>query len=165
MTDKLTAAVASGRFDLIVVNYANSDMVGHSGRLSAAIQAVEAVDLCLGRLSDAVTEAGGALIVTADHGNVEQMSDPETGQPHTAHTRNKVPVILVNAPVSVAALADGRLADIAPTVLELMGLEKPAEMTGRSLIRPAHGSARGPAVLDRATAAPSPARAGADERC
>ncbi len=157
LTEKLIAAVAGGRFDLVVVNYANADMVGHSGRLSAAIQAVEAVDHCLGRLSEAVIEAGGALIVTADHGNVEQMSDPETGQPHTAHTRNKVPVILVNPPESTETLADGRLADIAPTVLELMGLELPAEMTGGSLIRPI----RGLAVRNRAAAAPSPARAGA----
>jgi 2,3-bisphosphoglycerate-independent phosphoglycerate mutase len=134
VTGKLVAEIASGRFDLIVVNYANGDMVGHTGDLNAAIAAVEVVDTCLGRLSDAVTAAGGTLLITADHGNAEQMTDPETGQAHTAHTLNKVPAILVNAPSWAAALNDGRLADVAPSLLALMGLPKPAEMTGRSLI-------------------------------
>ena len=151
VTDELVAAIESGRFDLVVVNYANGDMVGHSGKLDAAIAAVEAVDTCLGRLSEAVTAAGGQLLITADHGNAEQMENPETGQAHTAHTMNKVPVILVNAPSGTGALADGRLADIAPTLLELMGLAKPAEMTGRSLIRPAAG-ARRPSPAERAAA-------------
>ena len=151
VTDRLVAAIESGRFDLVVVNYANGDMVGHTGKLDAAIAAVETVDTCLGRLSEAVTAAGGALLITADHGNAEQMENPETGQAHTAHTMNKVPVILVNAPSGTGALADGRLADIAPTLLELMGLAKPAEMTGRSLIRPA-AAARRPSPAERAAA-------------
>ncbi len=134
VTGKLVAEIENGRFDLIVVNYANGDMVGHTGDLNAAIAAVEAVDTCLGRLSDAVTAAGGALLITADHGNAEQMTDPETGQAHTAHTMNKVPAILANAPPWAAALGDGRLADVAPSLLALMDLPKPAEMTGRSLI-------------------------------
>ena len=151
VTDRLVAAIESGRFDLVVVNYANGDMVGHTGKLDAAITAVETVDTCLGRLSGAVTAAGGALLITADHGNAEQMENPETGQAHTAHTMNKVPVILVNAPSGTGALADGRLADIAPTLLELMGLAKPSEMTGRSLIRLA-AEARRPVPAARAAA-------------
>ncbi|HEY5598180.1 MAG TPA: 2,3-bisphosphoglycerate-independent phosphoglycerate mutase, partial [Kiloniellales bacterium] len=139
LTDALVAAIASGRFDLIVVNYANGDMVGHSGKLDAAIRAAEAVDRCLGRVCEAVRAAGGALFITADHGNAEQMRDPETGEPHTAHTMNKVPAILVNAPAGIAALTDGRLADVAPTLLELLALPKPAAMTGTSLFRPAQG--------------------------
>ncbi|MFQ6018324.1 MAG: alkaline phosphatase family protein, partial [Kiloniellaceae bacterium] len=139
VTDTLVEAIRGGRFDLIVVNYANGDMVGHTGNLQAAIRAVEAVDRCIGRLAEAVERAGGALLITADHGNAEQMSDPETGQPHTAHTMNKVPVILVNPPARVSALGNGRLADIAPTILDLMGLPKPAEMTGRSLVCPEFG--------------------------
>jgi len=134
VTDKLVAAVQGGRFDLIVVNYANGDMVGHTGDLNAAIAAVEAVDACLGRLAPAVTAAGGALLITADHGNAEQMTDPGTGQAHTAHTMNPVPAILVNAPSWAVALNDGRLADVAPTLFALLDLPKPAEMTGRSLI-------------------------------
>ncbi len=135
MTDKLVAAIAGGRFDLVIVNYANADMVGHTGDLNAAIAAVEAVDACLGRLADAVGAARGALLITADHGNAEQMTDPVTGAAHTAHTTNKVPAILVNAPSWVAALDDGRLADVAPTLLALLNLPKPAQMTGRSLIQ------------------------------
>src|SRR5258708_26334953 len=98
VTDKLVEAIGAGRFDVIVVNYANTDMVGHSGDIAAAVKAVEAVDRCLGRLAEAVEQAGGALLITADHGNAEQMRDPETGEPHTAHTTNPVPVLLVNAP-------------------------------------------------------------------
>ena len=138
VTDKLVDAVNSGRFDFIVVNYANTDMVGHTGDFAAAKKAVETVDICLGRLAAAVEKAGGALLVTADHGNAEQMTDPATGQPHTAHTTNRVPVILIggaepgrNAPLR---LHDGRLADVAPTLLELLGLPQPAEMTGHTLI-------------------------------
>jgi 2,3-bisphosphoglycerate-independent phosphoglycerate mutase len=134
VTDKLVAAIESGRFDLVVVNYANGDMVGHTGVLAAAIKAVETVDHCLGRVEAAVVKAGGAMIVTADHGNCEQMSDPDAGQPHTAHTLNAVPVVLLNAPSWARRLHDGRLSDVAPTVLRLMGLPQPAEMTGRSLI-------------------------------
>jgi 2,3-bisphosphoglycerate-independent phosphoglycerate mutase len=134
LTDKAVAAIGSGKYDLIVLNYANPDMVGHTGSLAAAVKAVETVDAGLGRLVEAVRKAGGALLVTADHGNCETMRDPETGGPHTAHTTNPVPVLLVGG--DAAALADGRLADIAPTLLELMGLAKPAEMTGTSLLRP-----------------------------
>ena len=137
MTDALVDAIAGGHFDLIVVNYANGDMVGHSGKLSATIAAAEAVDRCLGRVRDAVRAAGGAMLITADHGNAEQMRDPETGEPHTAHTMNKVPAILVNAPAGIDSLADGRLSDIAPTLLALLGQPKPAVMTGENLLRPA----------------------------
>ena len=134
VTDKLVLAIRSGRFDFIVVNYANGDMVGHTGVLAAAIRAAETVDRCLGRLEQAAIAAGGALLITADHGNCEQMLDPETGQPHTAHTLNRVPVILVNGPPGANRLRDGRLSDVAPTVLELMGLAQPREMTGQSLL-------------------------------
>ena len=132
VTDKLVAAIAEG-YDLIVVNYANPDMVGHSGNLAAAIKACEAVDAGLGRVLQALEKAGGAMIVTADHGNCEVMIDPETGGPHTAHTLNPVPVILVGGPEG-GVLTSGRLADLAPTVLKLMGLPQPAEMTGKSLL-------------------------------
>ena len=141
VTDKLVAAIRSGRFDLIVVNYANGDMVGHTGILPAAIRAAETVDRCLGRLEDAIRDAGGALLITADHGNCEQMRDRDTGQPHTAHTLNLVPVMLVNGPPEVRRLRDGRLSDVAPTVLELMGLSQPKEMTGRSLLEAAPAKA------------------------
>jgi 2,3-bisphosphoglycerate-independent phosphoglycerate mutase len=135
VTDKLVAAIESDKFDLIVVNFANSDMVGHSGILEAAEKAVLAVDKCLGRLREAVEKKNGVLLITADHGNAEQMIDPETGQPHTAHTLNRVPFVLVNGPASNKKLSDGQLADVAPTILELMGLEQPKEMTGHSLLR------------------------------
>jgi len=134
LTDKVVAAVKSGKYDLIVLNYANPDMVGHTGSLPAAILAVEAVDAGLGRIAQAVGEQGGALLVTADHGNCELMRDPATGGPHTAHTTNPVPVVLIGG--NGAALHDGRLADIAPTLLSLMGLPQPPEMTGTSLIDP-----------------------------
>jgi 2,3-bisphosphoglycerate-independent phosphoglycerate mutase len=135
VTDKIVAAIASGRFDVIVLNYANADMVGHTGRLDAAVKAVETIDKCLGRVAAAVERAGGTLVVTADHGNAETMRDPETGGPHTAHTLNPVPLLVVNPPGDVV-LEDGRLADVAPTLLDLLGLDKPAAMTGHSLIRP-----------------------------
>jgi 2,3-bisphosphoglycerate-independent phosphoglycerate mutase len=135
LADKAVAAVDTGKFDMLVINFANPDMVGHSGILSAAIKAVEAVDECLGRLVDAVTKQGGVLLVTADHGNCEMMRDPVTGGPHTAHTLNLVPLMLVNGPADAVALSDGKLADIAPTMLDLMQLPKPAEMTGQTLIR------------------------------
>jgi len=134
VTDKVVAAIRSGGFDVIVLNYANTDMVGHTGSLGAAIEAVEAVDACLGRLSAAVENAGGTLVITADHGNVEMMRDPQTGEPHTAHTINPVPFIIVNPPRDVRLLHDGRLSDVAPTLLDVLGLPKPAAMTGRSLI-------------------------------
>jgi 2,3-bisphosphoglycerate-independent phosphoglycerate mutase len=137
VTDRLVAAIDGGQFDLIVANFANPDMVGHTGIMAAAIKAVETVDACLGQLADAVTRVGGSLIVTADHGNIEQMIDPETGEPHTAHTTNPVPLVLVNPPRWVDGLdgsGAGKLADIAPTVLGLLGLQQPAAMTGRSLL-------------------------------
>ncbi|MBM3582763.1 MAG: 2,3-bisphosphoglycerate-independent phosphoglycerate mutase, partial [Alphaproteobacteria bacterium] len=134
VTDRLAEAIGAGRFDLIVVNYANGDMVGHTGVLSAAIRAAETIDACLGRLERALIEAGGAMLITADHGNCEQMADRATGQAHTAHTLNLVPAILVNGPASIVGLRDGRLSDVAPTVLGLMGLAQPREMTGESLL-------------------------------
>jgi 2,3-bisphosphoglycerate-independent phosphoglycerate mutase len=134
LTDKAVDAIGSGKYDLIVLNYANPDMVGHTGNLPAAIKAVEAIDTGLGRLAEAIRKIGGIMLVTADHGNCEMMRDPETGGPHTSHTTNPVPVLLVGA--GEVALAQGRLADIAPTLLELMGLSKPVQMTGTSLLRP-----------------------------
>ncbi|MDO5528002.1 MAG: 2,3-bisphosphoglycerate-independent phosphoglycerate mutase [Paracoccus sp. (in: a-proteobacteria)] len=135
VTDHLVRAIGEG-YDLIVVNYANPDMVGHTGSLPAAITACEAVDRGLGRGLAALEAAGGAAVIIADHGNCETTIDPETGGPHTAHTVNPVPVIVVGGP-SGARLRDGRLADVAPTVLELMGLGTPPEMTGQSLIEKA----------------------------
>ena len=143
VTDRLVDAIDQGRFDVIVVNFANTDMVGHSGDIAAATKAVEAVDRCLGRLADAVTRAGGALLITADHGNAEMMRDPETGQPHTAHTLNPVPLVLVNPPSGVTGLRDGRLADVAPTLLAILGLVQPSAMTGQPLLL--HAPARVPA--------------------
>jgi 2,3-bisphosphoglycerate-independent phosphoglycerate mutase len=134
LTDKAVAAINSGQYDLIVLNYANPDMVGHTGSLPAAIKAVETVDAGLGRIVGAIEKSGGALLVTADHGNCEMMRDPQTGGPHTAHTTNPVPLLLVGAR-NCALNAEGRLADIAPTLLELMELPKPKEMTGESLLR------------------------------
>jgi 2,3-bisphosphoglycerate-independent phosphoglycerate mutase len=142
VTDKLVAAIEADTFDLIVVNFANSDMVGHSGILEAAEKAVLAVDKCLGRLREAVEKKNGVLLITADHGNAEQMVDPVTGAPHTAHTLNKVPFVLVNGPASNKKLADGQLADVAPTILELMGLTQPKEMTGHSLLHETSDDAR-----------------------
>ncbi len=135
LTDKAVAAIGSGKYDLIVLNFANADMVGHTGSLDAATKAVEAVDTGLGRIAAAIRTAGGALFVTADHGNAEMMRDPATGGPHTAHTTNPVPAMLLGGPAGTA-LADGRLADIAPTLLALLGVTQPAAMTGRSLLRP-----------------------------
>jgi len=132
VTEAFVQAIADG-YDLIVTNYANPDMVGHTGDLTAAIAACEAVDAALGRVLAALDAAGGAMIVTADHGNCEMMRDPETGGPHTAHTTNPVPVVLVGGPAG-AVLKSGRLADLAPTLLHLMGLPKPDEMTGECLI-------------------------------
>ncbi len=132
VTDKFIEAIEAG-YDLIVTNYANPDMVGHTGDLGAAIKACEAVDQGLARVVAALEKAGGAMIVTADHGNCEVMVDPETGGPHTAHTLNPVPVALVGGPEG-ATLRTGRLSDLAPTLLALMNLPKPPEMTGESLL-------------------------------
>lgn len=133
VTDAFVGAINDG-YDLIITNYANPDMVGHTGDLTAAIKACEAVDQGLGRVLDALENVGGAMIVTADHGNCEMMVDPETGGPHTAHTINPVPVALVGGPEG-ARLNEGRLADLAPTLLQLMNLPQPDEMTGKSLIK------------------------------
>jgi 2,3-bisphosphoglycerate-independent phosphoglycerate mutase len=143
VTDRLVEAILSGKYDLIVVNYANSDMVGHTGDLAAAVKAIEAVDACLGRLMTAVKKAGGVLLVTADHGNAEQMYDETTHQKHTQHTLNRVPALLFNGPAEVHSLADGKLADVAPTMLDLMGVTQPAGMTGHSLL----SEASRPAIL------------------
>ena len=133
VTEHLVAAIRSGEYALIVVNFANPDMVGHTGVLEAAIKAVEAVDRDLGDVLKAVQDMDGAIIVTADHGNCEVMVDPVTGGPHTAHTLNPVPVVLVGGPAG-AALRNGRHADLAPTLLDLMAIAPPPEMNGRSLI-------------------------------
>jgi 2,3-bisphosphoglycerate-independent phosphoglycerate mutase len=139
VTDKLVAAIDAGTYDVIVLNFANTDMVGHSGDLGAATKAVEAVDTCLGRLAEAIERVGGTLLITADHGNAEQMRDPVTGQPHTAHTLNPVPLLLVNPPSGIERIENGRLADVAPTLLALLALEQPHAMTGRPLV---HGGER-----------------------
>lgn len=132
VTDQLVAAIESKEYDVIICNYANCDMVGHTGKLEAAIQAVEALDRSLGRVVESLREAGGAMLVTADHGNVEQMIDPATGEVQTAHTVNPVPLVYLGGP---GRLSDGgNLADVAPTLLAIMGIDKPAEMTGRSLL-------------------------------
>jgi 2,3-bisphosphoglycerate-independent phosphoglycerate mutase len=134
VTDKAVAAVEAGAADVIVLNYANADMVGHTGDLDAATRAIETIDACLGRLARTVEAQGGTLVVTADHGNAEMMRDPETGEPHTAHTLDPVPFIVVNPPMPIRRLEDGRLADVAPTLLDILGLPQPKAMTGHSLI-------------------------------
>ena len=133
VTEKLEEAIASGKYDLIVCNYANPDMVGHTGIMAAAVKAVDTIDECLGRLRTALEKCGGLMLLTADHGNIEMMQDPVTREPHTAHTTLDVPVVLFGGPQGVR-LDNGRLADVAPTMLELMGLQKPAPMTGHSLL-------------------------------
>ncbi len=147
VTDAVIGAVTSGDYALIVVNFANTDMVGHSGVLDAAIKAVETVDDCLGRIETALLDAGGTMLITADHGNAEQMHDALKDSPHTAHTLNLVPAILVSGPQAVEKIGPGeegaaRLADIAPTILDLMGLQQPAEMTGQSLLQMTKGAGR-----------------------
>ena len=134
VTTRLEEAIGSGKYDLIVANYANPDMVGHTGIMSAAIQAVDTIDECLGRLRTAIEKAHGVMLLTADHGNIEMMKDPKTGEPHTAHTTFEVPIVAVNAPKGTV-LEEGRLADVAPTMLALMGIPQPAPMTGHSLLR------------------------------
>ena len=132
VTDKVVEALKSDKYDVIILNFANTDMVGHTGSLPAAIKAVETVDECVGKIAKIIEEKKGNLIITADHGNADQMIDYKTGEPHTAHTTNPVPLILVG--MDNAKLREGKLADLTPTMLELMGIEKPAEMTGESLL-------------------------------
>lgn len=133
VTDRIVDAIENQRYDVIVVNYANGDMVGHSGVFDAAVKAVECLDLCVGRIVEALEKVGGEALITADHGNVEQMADESTGQAHTAHTTEPVPFIYVGKR-DFKVRDGGVLADVAPTMLMLMGLEKPAEMTGTSIL-------------------------------
>lgn len=132
LTDKLAVAIESLVYDVIVCNYANCDMVGHTGDFAAAVFAAQAVDKALGRIVESIDKAGGILLITADHGNIEQMVDPKTGQAHTAHTMNPVPLLCLGHDYKLDS--GGNLADIAPTILEILGIEKPIEMTGRSLL-------------------------------
>ena len=134
VTDKVVEALNADKYDVIILNFANTDMVGHTGSLPAAIKAVETVDDCVGKIAKIIEEKKGNLIITADHGNADQMIDYKTGEPHTAHTTNPVPIILVTDNKELKLKNDGKLADLAPTMLELMGIEKPAEMTGESLL-------------------------------
>ena len=134
VTEKVCDALENDRYDVVILNFANTDMVGHTGSLPAAIKAVETVDECLGRIVKIIEEKQGNLIITADHGNAEQMIDYKTGEPHTAHTTNPVPIILVTPNKELKLKNGGKLADLAPTMLELMNLEKPEEMTGESLL-------------------------------
>ena len=130
----LVEAIKSDKYDVIVINFANPDMVGHTGVIPAAVKAVEKVDELVGKAVQAVKDVDGVLFMGADHGNAEKMIDYETGAPHTAHTTNPVPFILVNYDEAYTLREGGRLCDIAPTLIEIMGMEKPAEMTGESLL-------------------------------
>jgi 2,3-bisphosphoglycerate-independent phosphoglycerate mutase len=132
VTDKLEAAIRSKQYHAILCNYANGDMVGHSGDMGAAVKAIETLDTCVGRVVSAMLECGGEVIITADHGNAEQMLDRSTQQAHTAHTLNLVPFIYVGRQAKIAGT--GALQDVAPTLLAMMGLPQPKEMTGKSLI-------------------------------
>ncbi len=133
LTDRLEEAILSGQYHAIICNYANGDMVGHTGSLSAAIKAIETLDCCIGRVVAAMQGMGGEVIITADHGNAEMMFDAQNNQPHTQHTTNKVPLIYLGRKATLAT--DGALSDLAPTLLHMMGLKQPAEMTGKNLIR------------------------------
>lgn len=132
--EKLVEAIKSDQYDVIIVNFANSDMVGHTGIEEAAVKAVEAVDQCVGNAVEAIKEVDGQMFICADHGNAEQLKDYETGAPFTAHTTNPVPFILVNYKEGVSLREGGCLADIVPTLIEMMGMEQPEEMTGKSLL-------------------------------
>lgn len=135
LAKQTVAQIKTGKYDFIVLNFANADMVGHTGKLEAAIKAVEAVDQCVQQVAEAVREAGGTVLITGDHGNAEQMLDPETGEEQTAHTTNKVPLIIVDDDLVGTELSSGKLADLAPTILEIFNLPKPKEMTGKSLFK------------------------------
>ena len=141
MTVKVRERLRTGGYAFCLRNFANPDMLGHAGGLDAGVKAVETVDRGLEKIAEAVLEHGGTLLVTADHGNIEQMRDSASGRPHTAHTLNKVPLVLACGD-DAGALGDGSLADVAPTVLAILGLEKPAEMTGRSLLGVAESGRR-----------------------
>ena len=132
--EKLLSAIRSEKYDVIVINFANPDMVGHTGVISAAVKAIETVDECVGKTVQAVKDVDGVLFICADHGNAEQMIDYTTGQPHTAHTTNPVPFILVNYDPAYTLKEGGCLADIVPTLINVMGMEQPVEMTGKSLL-------------------------------
>ena len=134
MTEQLVKAIEDKRFDVIICNFANGDMVGHTGIMDAALKAVAAVDECLGKVEKAIKDVNGVMIVAADHGNAEKMVDEKSGQPYTAHTVGKIAAILVNSHNDVCRMEDGRLADIAPTMLDLLNIDKPKEMTGHSLL-------------------------------
>jgi 2,3-bisphosphoglycerate-independent phosphoglycerate mutase len=135
ITDAAVEAIASQKYDLIVMNYANPDMVGHTGIIPAAVQAVEAVDVCVGRVLEALLKVDGQMFICADHGNSDKMIDQTTGEPFTAHTTNPVPFILVNGKKAKQLASGGKLCDISPTLLDMMNLPQPAEMTGRSLLK------------------------------
>ena len=134
VTKVLSEAIESGKYQFIVVNYANPDMVGHTGVMSAAIKAVEVIDECVGKITNSIERMKGAIFFTADHGNIEVMRDEKTGIAHTAHTHNPVPTVLFGASKDIKKLRNGSLADISPTLLELMGINKPNEMSGQSLL-------------------------------
>ena len=134
VTDKVLEAIKSDKYDSIILNYANTDMVGHTGSLEAAIKAVETIDECVGKVVELVESKHGNMLITADHGNAEQMIDYKTGEPHTAHTTNPVPLILITDNEKLKLKTGGKLADLAPTMLDLMNLDKPKEMTGESLL-------------------------------
>jgi 2,3-bisphosphoglycerate-independent phosphoglycerate mutase len=135
LTLKLVEAIKSQQFDLVVCNYANGDMVGHTGNFDAAVRAVEVLDSCLSHIVRATLEVDGECLITADHGNIEQMLDPKSGQAHTAHTQNPVPLIWVGNNAAQSGLENGALCDIAPTLLDMMGIQPPEEMKGGSLLR------------------------------
>lgn len=134
ISKEVVKEIKDKEYDLIVLNYANPDMVGHTGKLDACVKAIETVDSCMGKVVQAVLDQGGAVIITADHGNAEEMLDIDSQQPLTAHTSNPVPIVLVDKDITGVSLSNGSLQDVAPTIIELMGLEKPEEMTGKSLI-------------------------------
>jgi 2,3-bisphosphoglycerate-independent phosphoglycerate mutase len=135
LTDELAENIESQKYDLIICNFANTDMVGHSGKLEAAIKAVEVVDTCLGIIFQSIKTINGEMLITADHGNAEQMVNPKTGEVHTAHTSNPVPLIFVSTrEADITPPCEGALSDIAPTLLTMMDIEQPAEMTGKSLL-------------------------------
>ena len=132
--DKLCAAIRSDKYDVIIINFANPDMVGHTGVIDAVVKAVETVDECVGKAVEAVKEVDGVMFICADHGNAEMLIDYKTGEPFTAHTTNPVPFILVNYDEAYTLKEDGKLCDIVPTLIDIMGMDKPAEMTGQSLL-------------------------------